>query len=463
MGGNNVLVVRSQRPPQLDADGGPALWCADFDVSAPRVLTPPEEWAETAAARILVRIHGVPLGFITIPAAGILEPELVLKSVNSELLSEVNQHLKNDGSRVLEEVPAGGVGAAGPGCPSHAQSEVRASVVVCTRDRPEMLRSCLGFLRALQSDNLDILVVDNAPTTDATRLVVAEFAADPRIRYVREPRPGLSRARNRGLAEVTGELIVFTDDDVAVDPDWIRAVRAPFADPAVACVTGLVCTASISGPAEHYFDSRITWGERCRPERYDLASDTGSPIYPYSPALFGTGANFAFRTDVLRAMGGFDEALGAGTPAAGGEDCDIFVRTVLDGHTIAYEPAALVWHHHRAELAGLDRQMWAYGSGLTAFLAKHLLDRRTRGEVLRRVPQGLRHVARIGGATRHKAAQELVPDAPAHGGLDSHGGLDRALTTRLLLRELQGCLAGPYLYVKAARSNGADAQRATTP
>src|SRR3712207_7943540 len=56
--------------------------------------------------------------------------------------------------------------------------------------------------------------VDNAPTDDSTRRVVQAVAeADPRFRYVREPRPGLSCARNRGLAEARGEVLAYTDED----------------------------------------------------------------------------------------------------------------------------------------------------------------------------------------------------------------------------------------------------------
>src|SRR3712207_9429193 len=98
--------------------------------------------------------------------------------------------------------------------------------------------------------------VDNARPDDSTRRVVQAVAeADPRFRYVREPRPGLSCARNRGLAEARGEVLAYTDDDVAVDPDWVQGLLRGFQRrPATGCVTGLVCTARITGPAAEYFD-----------------------------------------------------------------------------------------------------------------------------------------------------------------------------------------------------------------
>jgi cellulose synthase/poly-beta-1,6-N-acetylglucosamine synthase-like glycosyltransferase len=154
--------------------------------------------------------------------------------------------------------------------------------------------------------------------------------------------------------------------------------------------------------------------------------------------VFGTGANVAFRTELLRRIGGFDVALGAGTIAAGGEDLDAFVRIVTTGHSIAYEPAALVWHHHRADLAGLERQMFAYGSGLSAFLVKHLLDPGTRGPLVRRLPIGILRLVRIPAATT--------------AGLTSRHGPSPVRPRTLLTQEFAGMLAGPLLYLRSRRA-----------
>jgi GT2 family glycosyltransferase len=108
---------------------------------------------------------------------------------------------------------------------------------------------------------------------------------------------------------------------------------------------------------------------------------------------------------MLRNLGGFDEALGPGTPAAAGEDLDLFVRTILAGHEIAYEPAAIAWHHHRDELGQLRHQLFNYGVGLAAFAIKYLSDRRTARDVLVRLPGGLRHLRGI--AKRAERPAEL--------------------------------------------------------
>jgi GT2 family glycosyltransferase len=192
-------------------------------------------------------------------------------------------------------------------------------------------------------------------------------------------------------------MVAFTDDDVVVDPGWLDGVVRGFArSPSVACVTGLVPSVRLDNAEQRYFDRRVSWAVSCTPRRYDPHADLqASPLHPYAAGQFGTGANFAFRTAVLHSLGGFDEALGAGAPAGGGEDLDVFVRTILAGHAIAYEPAAIVWHEHRDELGQLRRQLFNYGVGLAAFATKYLSDRRTARDILVRLPGGLRHLRGI--------------------------------------------------------------------
>jgi hypothetical protein len=88
----------------------------------------------------------------------------------------------------------------------------------------------------------------------------------------------------------------------------------------------------------------------------------------YRVGQFGVGANMAFRAAALRDAGAFDVRLGAGTPACGGEDIELFVRLVWGGGRIGYEPAAIVLHEHRRDEDGLRAQMRQYGIGFTAAL-----------------------------------------------------------------------------------------------
>jgi len=411
-------------------------WCGELELSRPLGLPGRPLAADGRGyrrARILVRLHGHPMGFLT---RSLRHGDLDLDEIRAavwEFKDKIVSHLEADGLRQREILPREPVttDATPPSCGTPLSKPPPTTVVVCTRDRPRHLTECLRGLQAVDYANIEILIVDNAPTSGATRNLVSEQAAcDQRIRYVLESRPGLSRARNTGLREAAGEIIAYTDDDVRVDAGWVAGLVLGFRRrPDVSCVTGLVAAASLDSPLEHFFDARISWATSCEPDLFDLdPSRRLGPLYPFAAGMFGTGANFAFRRADLLRLGGFDELLGAGTRTAGGEDLDIFLRSLLAGHALAYEPSALVWHSHRVELAALRRQMFAYGTGLSAYLSKHLLDRDVRPQMLRRVPQGVRHLGRIS-SRPHREAEPL--DSIPRG---------------LRAREFAGFAAGPALY-----------------
>jgi GT2 family glycosyltransferase len=380
----------------------------EVELSAPVADVP----TDLAAARVLVRVHGVPLGFLELPVAGgVLSARVVRERAEAEL--PVAEHLAGPDTPRLGLWPAtGSIG-----------------VVLCTRDREDLLRAALRSVLAAcdaVGDRLsEVVVVDNAPRTGATRAVVDELA-DPRITYLLEPRPGLSLARNTGARASTADLIAFTDDDVLVDADWLVGLLRGFSRAArVGCVTGLVPSAELDTEAQHFFDRKVRWSSSCTPHLYDLTTSEGV-LYPYSAGVFGTGANFAVSREAFTALVGFDEALGAGAPTRGGEDLDWFVRTLLAGFTLAYEPSAIVWHRHRRDLESLADQLYGYGTGFTAYLLKQTLNPRGFVSVSRRVVKGL--------ALMNRANTE---------------SLDAGIDPALLKRERIGMIHGPFLYAKA--------------
>jgi GT2 family glycosyltransferase len=390
-------------PAPASADGAVLVGQVELSEGVGDIAAPARPGPPYAAVRLLVRLHGQPLGFVTLPLVdGRLAASAIAEQVSGQLRSHVNAHLVEDALEPVASITVAGVGAVRDPCcrrrPAGGPGGPPVTVVVATRDRPQSLARCLRALTALTYARFEVVVVDNAPSTRETLAVVQQQSGqDARVRYVRELRPGVSCARNRGLGEARGELVAFTDDDVVVDPGWLDGVLRGFdRSPSVACVTGLVPSARLDTAEQRYFDRRVSWALGCTPRRYDRHGDLeASPLYPYTAGQFGTGANFAFRTAVLRNLGGFDEALGPGTPTAAGEDLDLFVRTILAGHTIAYEPAAIAWHHHRDELGQLRHQLFNYGVGLAAFATKYLSDRRTARDVLVRLPGGLRHLRGI--------------------------------------------------------------------
>lgn len=339
-------------------------------------------------ARVLVRLHNAPLGYVVVPA----HPEETLTERSREaattiLAEPLHRHLNLDKRAKAPEEESNW--AVRINCPDnyadYATSGV--TVIVCTRDRTETLQKSLSSLQQVTHTPVEFLIVDNAPSGEGTRQLVADLAIrDPRFRYTCEPRPGLSRARNHGIKEANYDIVAFTDDDTMADPRWPTAVAAAFAaDPSTACVTGLVVPSALDTGPERYFDARYQWGEIFEPRQYDLeANRLPSLLYPFSAGIFGTGANFAIRRSTYLTLGEFDPLLGAGSPTRGGEDLDMFLRVILAGERISYLSSALVWHRHRADVEALGEQIYSYGYGLGAYLAKHLLSRDLKPTVLGR-------------------------------------------------------------------------------
>jgi len=416
---------------------GNGIWVGSMELSAGDTVTALSTPAGGChdGARVLVCMHGAPLGYVSVPLqpADTL-PARVRAAAEAKLAEPLAYHqscsrgIAPDSdwlSRVI--------------CPRGFswQAETGLTVVICTRERAAELRECLRSVLRLSYEPLEVLVVDNAPSDDGTRAAVAEFAAlDSRIRYVLERKPGLSNARNSGLAAASNDLVGFTDDDVRVDPGWASALVAGFAaDPQTACVTGLVASRSLETAPERYFDSRYPWGEVFFPRRFDLAEHRDlSPGYPFIAGKFGTGANFAVRRSFIGQLGHFDPLLGAGSPGKGGEDLDMFVRTILAGGRIAYLPSALVWHQHRSDYASLSEQLYGYGHGLGAYIAKRLMTREVS------VAAMAAGVGRLGVlATRARRAERDTQVTVSSG-------------KRLALTEARGVVAGAVRYRRMARS-----------
>ncbi len=241
------------------------------------------------------------------------------------------------------------------------------TVVICTRDRPDLLKRCLDAVVAVRPSWAEIVVVDNASKTAATRDVVAACGD---VRHVFEGRPGLDFARNRALAEATSDWIAYIDDDVVVDRGYFDGVAAAWAEhPDATAVTGLVLPLELETEAQIIFERNGGFGRGFIPRRYGFAL-TENIFYPCGSGIFGAGCNMAFDRCALLALGGFDEALDTGAPLPGGGDLDIFYRAVRASQPFVYDPRVVVFHQHRRELEKLRRQYWSWGLGFMAFVVK---------------------------------------------------------------------------------------------
>lgn len=286
-----------------------------------------------------------------------------------------------------------------PPAPVHSEAF---SVVLCTRNRPAQLRGALEALGALDPGPGEVIVVDNAPADDATRQVVDAF---PGVRYVGEPRPGLSVARNTGVRESVRDLIAFTDDDARPVVSWLARLAAAFDDPQVGVVTGLVLPETLESEGARAFEDAGGFGQGYRRRDHDLAFFEGAKDRAVPVWRIGAGAAMAVRRRVLDLVGGFDERLGAG--AAGcSEDSELWYRVLAAGFTCRYEPAAEVAHQHRENIAEARQQAKAYMRGHVTALAVQFAGHRHVGELRR----GL---GRLPAFYARRLLRATVPSRPA--------------------------------------------------
>lgn len=220
------------------------------------------------------------------------------------------------------------------------------SVVICSCNRAALLSKCLEAVARLDPAPNQVIVVDNSAGDKETERAARQFSA----RYVLEPIPGLSRARNRGLAECETEIVAFLDDDAVPAPGWLGSLLAPFADGNVAAGTGRVVPPG-RDPRQQAFES---------PRKISSQDDQW-----FERATFGgmgIGCNMALRRSACIGWTVFDERLGRGAPFHIGEETYAFAGLLSRGFAAVYLPEAIVFHppHKRYPIEFEARNSFAY-------------------------------------------------------------------------------------------------------
>jgi glycosyltransferase involved in cell wall biosynthesis len=341
----------------------------------------------------------------------------------------------------------------------------RISVVVPSIvKRIDDLTRCIDAIGHVDYPNFEFLLVDNrrvVPPNDP----LAEIVRDrPWVRVIREPRPGVSAARNAGLAQATGEFIAFTDDDVQVESQWLRAIASTLIlNTEVDAVLGLIVPAELETPAQIWFEryyggfgsertfNRVTLeaapntvallkGSRVLVRNSDGVEIRRFSIYGIGD--YGAGANMAFRKSSLERTGGFDVTLGIGMPALGGEDLAVFIDVLWAGGRIAFEPAAFVHHRHRRSYGELRKQVSGYGQGLTAMLVALVRsDRRHLYSIASQLPMALRWKV-VQGYERIRGKQNGKSSGPT---------TTSRYPSILMKYEIWGFIRGPFAYYRSQK------------
>ncbi len=245
-----------------------------------------------------------------------------------------------------------------------------------------MISVCIGSvrdstlphtIRAVQRQSVEdwelIVVLQGGAGSEEARPLAR---ADQRIVLVEDDGRGLSRARNIAAARARGDILAFTDDDCEPASEWLEVIQARFVNDRS---LGILAGSVEAGP-------RLRRGPSTCPSLTAAETRHDPAVSPEAPPDSGwIGANFAVRTSAFRAIGPFDERLGAGSVFRGGEEIDFKLRAERAGIVVATTPGSVVRHTfgRRYGLRAVWRLLSGYGISTGAVAAKLVLAGDQRG------------------------------------------------------------------------------------
>lgn len=233
------------------------------------------------------------------------------------------------------------------------------SVLVCTRDRAESLRKTIRAILESDFREFELHVIDQS-SDDRSAEVIKEFRYDTRLCYTRTDTRGLSRARNLGLSLARPGIVAMTDDDCRVSPDWLTHMVSAFAvSERIAVVFGNVV------PGKHDQSRGFIIGYlRTVPFLASGISDKSR--------VEGMGGCMGIRSEVWKALSGFDPMLGAGSRFPSADETDFVIRALIAGYQVYETPRPCVLHEGFRSREESDRLIHGYLKGIGAMLAKHV-------------------------------------------------------------------------------------------
>ena len=264
------------------------------------------------------------------------------------------------------------------------------TVVICTRDRTAELERALSAVARLDYPRFDVLVVDSASRDRCAQDVAARWGA----RSIREPFPGVNRARNLAARACQTELVAFLDDEAVPEPGWLSGLACEFSDPLVMAAVGRILALSVETEAQRFFAS--VGGFDFRQERCIVDRQTPFWFELANFSALGNEAGMAIRRRAFEAWPGFDERLGPGRILRGCDGQQAIFSLIDRGYRVVYTPHAVVRHpypHTFEELRARHlRDLAAAGGYITLLLVE---EARYRKAVIRYVLEGLQKRPRI--------------------------------------------------------------------
>ncbi len=238
------------------------------------------------------------------------------------------------------------------------------SIIICTYNRSRILNGVLdSLLKNQYGIDYELLIVDNN-SRDKTKDVITSYMPrfNGRLRYLYEAHQGLSFARNMGVKESKGEILVFTDDDCIVDVLWLKNIQETMENFHAECVFGKILP-MWSDPPPHWIKekSKYFWGKLALLDYGDKILQVTSEDQEFF------GANFAIRKETLLDLGLFNVALGRkGLLLFAGEDTYLFENLIKRNKTIIYDPSIFVYHRiGKNRMTKRYFRRWNFASGIT--------------------------------------------------------------------------------------------------
>lgn len=234
---------------------------------------------------------------------------------------------------------------------------IKFSIVICTYNRVSYLRETIDSLLAVlkSHNNYELIIIDNN-STDETSTIIKLYNGVPEIRYFLEQNQGLSYARNRGIVEAKGELLIFLDDDIEIEENYFTIIERLFVNSKINIVGGKVLPYKINVP---------DW----LPLKYYYLASIFDPGDKERSVKKIMGANYAMRKTIAQKIGWYDTNLGRkGSSLMGGEEVDYLNRAQIMGIEVLYSPLLIVFHKINDKLTKGYILSYSYQLGISEIL-----------------------------------------------------------------------------------------------